>query len=133
MLESDFQIKNYGFSKFSKPSLTFPPHFHVASMWFPITCVILYGVDVAPITCPHSHRDLLALHPPSLSTAFPGKDVVGPSRRRSSPLSSPWNLLISFSNDDATYPLSLSNLYSLMVFDQPDSISDDDRSNVSRK
>jgi hypothetical protein len=53
ILESEFHIKIYGFSKFPKTSLTFPPHYHVASMWFPLTCVILSGVDVAPITYPH--------------------------------------------------------------------------------
>lgn len=112
MLESEFRIKSYGFPKIFKSSLTFPPHYHVASMWFPITCVILCSVDVAPITYPHSHWDLPASCPPILMTAFPDDDIIRPSHRRSSTLPRNWTLLTPFSDDDDTCPLSLSELYS---------------------
>jgi hypothetical protein len=55
MLKSEFQIKSYGFLKFPKSSLTFPLHFHVASTWFPLTCVILCGTDM-----------VLLWHPPCI-------------------------------------------------------------------
>jgi hypothetical protein len=133
ILEFEFWIKSYGFLKFPKSPLTFPPHYHVESMWFPITYVILRGVDVAPITCPHSCWDLASSCPPSLSIAFPDNDVIRPSHHQSSPLTSTWTLPTPFSNDDATCPISSSKLYSLMVVYHPESVPEDNISNGSWK